>query len=198
MEELQKIRNAAIRGAEIVRQLMNYSGRETEVLELVDVSEIVGDMLELLKVSVSKHAVVETTLRKDLPAVRANSGQLRQVVMNLITNASEAIGNRDGVIRVTTGLVTVRRDSPSAASDELASGNYVQLEVSDTGCGMTREMQAKVFDPFFTTKVAGHGLGLAVVQGIVGSLSGKIRLVSAPGNGTIFQILLPSVEEAQA
>ncbi len=195
VEELQKIRIAAIRGAEIVRQLMIYSGRETEVLELVDVSEIVRDMLDLLKVSVSKHAVLETTFGKNLPTVRANSGQLRQVVMNLITNASEAIGDRDGVIRVTTGLVTVRRDSPVAASDDLASGNFVRLEVSDTGCGMTREMQAKVFDPFFTTKLAGHGLGLAVVQGIVRSLSGRIRVVSALGNGTIFQILLPYVEE---
>jgi PAS domain S-box-containing protein len=195
VEELQKIRGAAIRGAEIVRQLMIYSGRETEVLELADVSEIVRDMLELLKVSVSKHAVLETTLGKNLPAVRANSGQLRQVVMNLITNASEAIGDRDGVIRVTTGLMSVRRDSPAVASDDLASGNYVQLEVSDTGCGMTREMQASIFNPFFTTKLAGHGLGLAVVQGIVRSLKGTIRLVSSPGKGTMFRILLPYVEE---
>ena len=195
VEELQKIRGAAIRGAEIVRQLLIYSGRETEVIELADVSEIVRDMVELLKVSVSKHAVLETALGKNLPAVRANSGQLRQVVMNLISNASEAIGDRDGVIRVTTGLVSVRRESPAVGSDDLASGNYVQLEVSDTGCGMTREMQASIFDPFFTTKLAGHGLGLAVVQGIVRSLKGTIRLVSAPGKGTMFQILLPYVEE---
>jgi CheY-like chemotaxis protein len=152
-------------------------------------------MLELLEVSVSKHAVLETTLGKNLPTVRANSGQLRQIVMNLITNASEAIGDRDGVIRVATGLVTVRRDSPVAGSDDLGSGQYVQLEVSDTGCGMTREMQAKVFDPFFTTKLSGHGLGLAVVQGIVRRLSGTIRVVSAPGKGAIFQLLLPYVEE---
>jgi PAS domain S-box-containing protein len=92
-EELQKIRIAAIRGAEIVRQLMIYSGRESEVLELVDLSEMVRDMLDLLKISVSKHAVVETALGKNLPAVRANAGRLRQVVMNLITNASEAIGD---------------------------------------------------------------------------------------------------------
>jgi signal transduction histidine kinase/CheY-like chemotaxis protein len=195
-EELQRIRIAAIRGAEIVRQLMIYAGQEREVLELVDLSEIVQDMLELLKVSVSKHSVVETALAKDLPVLRANPGQLRQVVMNLITNASEALGDRDGVIRVTTGLVTVSRDSPVAASEHLAEGNYLQLEVSDTGRGMTPEVQAKVFDPFFTTKLAGHGLGLAVVQGIVRSHSGTIRLVSAPGKGTIFQILLPCAEES--
>jgi len=91
--------------------------------------------------------------------------------------------------------VAVSRDLPFGVSERLADGDYLQLEVSDTGRGMTREMQAKVFDPFFSTKLAGHGLGLAVVQGIVRSLSGTIRLVSAPGKGTIFQILLPCAEE---
>jgi len=179
---LQNIRAAAIRGAQIVRQLMIYAGRESEVLELVDVSRIVEDMLELVKVSVSKHVVVETDLAKDLPAVRANPAQIRQVVMNLLTNASDAIGDRDGVIRVTTGQVTPGCDSP------------VVLEVSDTGRGMTPEMQAKVFDPFVTTKSVGHGLGLAVVQGIVWSLHGTIQLLSAPGKGTTFQISLPCEE----
>ena len=194
VEELQKIRDGAIRGAEIVRQLMIYTGQESEVFELVDVSEIVEHMLELLKVSVSKHAALEPDLGKDLPAVRANPAQLRRVVMNLITNASEAIGDRDGVIRVTTKRVTLDWDSPVAAPECLSEGDYVQLEVSDTGRGMTAETQARFFDPFFTTRLAGHGLGLAVVQGIVRSLGGTIRLVSAPGKGTTFQILLPGVE----
>jgi len=194
-EELQKIRAVAIRGAEIVRQLMIYAGQESEVLELVDVSEIVEDMLELLKVSISKHAAVETDLGRNLPAVRANPGQLRQVVMNLITNASEAIGDRDGAIHVTTRRVTVGRDSPAVTSERLPEGDYLQMAVSDTGRGMTAETQARVFDPFFTTKRAGHGLGLAVVQGIVRSLGGAIHLVSAPGKGTTFQTLLPCAEQ---
>jgi len=193
-EELQRIRAATIRGAEIVRQLMIYAGQESQVPELVDISRIVEEMLELLKVSVSKHAAVQTNLGKELPPVRANSGLLRQVVMNLFTNASEAIGDRDGVIRVTTAR-TIGRESPVASSESLAEGDYVQLEVSDTGRGMTPETQARVFDPFFTTKLAGHGLGLAVVQGIVRSLGGAIRLVSAPGKGTIFRVLLPCVKE---
>ena len=102
-EELQKIRAVAIHGAEIVRQLLIYSGQETEVVKLVDVSQIVEDMIELLKISVSKHATLETDLGKHIPGVRANPAQVQQLLMNLIINASEAIGDQDGVIRVTTG-----------------------------------------------------------------------------------------------
>jgi two-component system, chemotaxis family, CheB/CheR fusion protein len=194
-EELRRIRAAAIRGAEIVRQLMIYAGRESESLELVDASQIVEEMLELLRVSVSKHAVVETHLGKDLPAVQANAAQLRQVVMNLIINASEAIGDRDGVIRVTTRIAKVCRNPSRMASEPRAEGDYLQLEISDTGGGMTPETQARVFDPFFTTKATGHGLGLAVVQGIVRSIGGTIRLTSTPGEGTAFQILLPCARQ---
>jgi CheY-like chemotaxis protein len=146
-------------------------------------------MLELLQVSVSKHARLETDLGQDLPAVRATPAQLRQIVMNLVTNASEAIGERDGVIRVATGCVTL--DRTAANSWRLTGGDYLRLEVSDSGCGMPQEAQARVFDPFFTTKSAGHGLGLAVVDGIVRSLRGAIRLTSEPGKGTTFQVLLP-------
>ncbi len=191
--ELIAIRDVAMRGSEIVRQLMIYAGKESAVAELVDFSTIVEEMLELLKVSVSKHAVLEVNLNQDLPPIRANGAQLRQVVMNLVTNASEAVGDRDGVIRVTTKLVKPRPDS-RGGSRRLVEGDWVQLEVSDTGRGMSPETQAKMFDPFFTTKSAGHGLGLAVVQGIVRDLGGSIHLVSDLGKGTTFQILLPCAE----
>ena len=143
-------------------------GEETEALELVDISGIVEDMLELLKVSVSKHVRVETNLGKQLPAVRANPSQIRQIVMNLFYNASEAIGDRDGVIRVTTRQVTIGPDSSLATSERVAEGVYVQLEVSDTGRGMTPEMQARIFEPFFSTKQgAATAWGSPTVQGIV-------------------------------
>jgi len=190
---LKAIRNVALRGSEIVRELMVYAGKETAVVGLVDISQIVEEMLELLKVSVSKHAVVEANLGKDLRPVRANAAQLRQIVMNLITNASEAIGDRDGVICVSTSRVTVGRNS-GAKSDHLADGDYLQVEVTDTGRGMSLETQAKVFDPFFTTKSAGRGLGLAVVEGIVRGLGGSIQLLSVLGKGTTFRILLPFAE----
>jgi two-component system, cell cycle sensor histidine kinase and response regulator CckA len=102
---------------------MIYAGKENGSLALVDVSRIVREMLELLKLSVSKHAALQTDLREDLPAVRANPAQLRQVVMNLVTNASEAIGDRDGVIRVTTSCVRVAQQSCGEISDRAADGD---------------------------------------------------------------------------
>jgi PAS domain S-box-containing protein len=194
-EELKSIRDVALRGSEIVRQLMIYAGKETEVDELADLSKIVEEMLALLKVSVSKHAVVTADLGQDLPATRASAAQLRQIVMNLVTNASDAIGDRDGAISVVTSRVSLTCEL-THASEPLSAGNYLVLEVSDTGCGMSREIQDRVFDPFFTTKSGGRGLGLAVVAGIVRGLGGAIRLTSEPGKGTSFQVFLPCAEPA--
>ena len=175
---------------------MIYAGKESG--EPVDVSEIVERMLELLKVSVSKHARLETDLGLDLPAVRANAAQIGQIVMNLVTNASEAMGDHDGVLRVTTRCVNVGPKSSKAISHELTEGDYLQLEVSDNGCGISQETQARMFDPFFSTKSVGRGLGLAVVRGIVRDLGGAINLASEPGHGTTFQILLPCAETTSA
>ena len=190
------IGDVATRGSEIVRQLMIYAGNESGALEPVDVTSLVTEMLELLKVAVSKHAALKTSLAQDLPRVRANSAQIRQVVMNLVTNASEAIGDRDGVIRVTTGRLGVGSGSnPLEAVKNLPEGDYVWLEVSDTGCGMTPETQRRAFDPFFTTKFAGRGMGLAMVQRIVRGLGGVIHVVSSPGNGSSIQVVLPCIAE---
>jgi PAS domain S-box-containing protein len=192
--ELQGIRECAIRGAEIVRQLMFYSGKESDTSELVDVSRIVEEMLNLLRVSISKRATVATDLGKSLPSLRANPSQVRQIVMNLITNASEAIGDREGVIRIKTSRVTVSPDRFQTATEHLEAGDFLRLDVSDTGCGIPLEAQARVFDPFFTTKADGRGLGLAVVHGIVGGLGGTICLESEVGKGTTFQITMPCAE----
>ena len=192
-EELRIIRDVALRGSEIVGELMIYAGKETVDLGPIDVSQIVTDMRGLLKVSVSKHAMLETHLSQDLPAVQANAAQLRQIVLNLVTNASDAIGEQDGMIFVRTEYVKVNLGSETI-SGSLAPGNYVLLEISDTGRGMPLEMQAKIFDPFFTTKSAGHGLGLAVVRGIVHGVNGVIQVKSEPGKGATFQIYMPCDE----
>jgi PAS domain S-box-containing protein len=190
-DELRQIRAGAIRGSEIVRQLMIYAGKERGTLEQVDVSSLVREMLELLKVSISKHAVLKTNLGERLPAVLGNPAQIRQVIMNLVTNASEAIGERDGVIRVLTERVKIGAGPNGFEARNLSEGDYLRLEVSDTGCGMTPQTQRKVFDPFFTTKFAGRGMGLAVVQRIVRQLGGAIQIASSVGEGTSVQIVLP-------
>jgi two-component system cell cycle sensor histidine kinase/response regulator CckA len=134
--------------------------------------------------------VLKTDLSKELPAVLGNAPQLRQVLMNLIINASEAIGEQDAEISITTTSVS-GQDISTANGTTATEGSHVRLQVSDTGCGMTEEVRARVFDPFFSTKFPGRGLGLAVVQGIVRDHGGAINLVSAPGQGTTFEVILP-------
>ena len=188
-EELQGIRTTAIRGAEIVRQLMIHAGNETPVSELLDLSVLVHEMLQLLKVSIPRRANLKTHLRMDLPPLWGNAAQLRQLIMNLVINAGEAIGEREGEIRIATALAAGRPAMLNAAN--LPEGDYLQLEVADSGCGMTPEVQARMFDPFFTTKQVGRGLGLAAIQGIIRGHGGAISVVSAAGRGSRFVILLP-------
>ena len=192
-EPLESIRVVATRGADIVRQLMLYAGQEDQDPELVDVSRLAAETVQLLRLIVAKQVVLAVDLGEDAGAVRANPAQLRQVLMNLVINAAEAIGDCNPVIRIGTARVAVCRDSEPGIAGSLPDGDYVRLEVSDQGCGMSPETQARVFDPFFTTKAAGRGLGLAVVQGILRGLGGTIDLTSALGRGTTFRILLPRV-----
>jgi PAS domain S-box-containing protein len=190
-EQLWAIRDISTRGSEIVRELMAYTGKESQVLGPVDLSHTLDGMIKLLEVSISKHAKLQANSGKDVPAVWASGAQLQRIIMNLVTNASEALGGKDGVIRLTTERLTVNANGSWARREGLSAGDYVQLEVSDTGAGISPETQARVFDPFFTTKSAGRGLGLSVTQGIVRSLHGGIQLRSELGKGTTFQVLLP-------
>jgi two-component system, cell cycle sensor histidine kinase and response regulator CckA len=200
-EKIQMIKDSAIRGSEIVRELMVYAGKdEQNSIEALDLSRLVEHMLELLKVSISKHAVLKTDLGKGLPFVPGNASRMRQVVMNLVINASEAIGEKDGVITVTTAH---EKDNDGSGGSPQASvfdqqGNYVALEVTDTGSGMTEATKTRIFDPFFSTKFAGRGMGLAVVSSIVRDHSGSIQVASTAGVGTTFRVLLPCVEKGPA
>jgi PAS domain S-box-containing protein len=189
-EQLDAIRDVALRGSEIVRELMIYAGKAG----MVDVSYLIQKMLPLFRVSVSKHAALEIDLDKELRGVLANDTQIRQIMLNLVTNASEAVGDRDGTIRVTTEWVTV--DEATAIARGVAAGDYLRLTVADTGRGMSRETQARVFEPFFSTKSTGRGIGLAVVHGIVRTLGGIILVTSEPDKGAVFQISLPISEAA--
>jgi PAS domain S-box-containing protein len=195
-QELDAIREVALRGSDIVRQLMIYAGKESDVPEFIDISKTVEEMYGLLKSAISKRAALVTDLSDHLPAVKAHTAQLRQVLMNLVVNASDAITDSAGVIRVTTERVTLGPAHADGATEDLPEGDYVQLKVSDTGSGMSRDVQARIFDPFFSTRSAGRGLGLPVIHGIVRGLRGAIRVQSEVGKGTTFQILLPSERTA--
>jgi PAS domain S-box-containing protein len=191
LEEIQRIKTVAFRASEIVRELMVYSGQETAQFEPVRIPQLVQEMIELLKVSISKHATLRTSFQKDLPPIRGHASEIRQIVMNLIINASEAIGETHGAIVVAASRVTGGKELAPCSAVELHPGDYVRLDVSDTGHGMTAEQSRRIFDPFFTTKFAGRGLGLAVVDGAVRAHDGAINVLSAPGQGTTFQVFLP-------
>ncbi len=195
VEEIRRIKAVAIRGAEIVRQLMIYSGQDKAILERLDVSQLVEEMLALLNVSISKHVALRTDLPENLPSVWGNAPQIRQMVMNLVINASEAIGEEDGLICVTTSWEREHDLAPRTLTNR-PKGDCLRLEISDTGPGMTTEVRAKIFDPFYTTKFAGRGLGLAVVQAIVRDHGGAIELSTTSGHGTAFQIHLPCAGNA--
>ena len=186
--------STARRATELTRQMLAYSGRGTFVVEPLDLSALVQNTAQLIRVSISKKCALQCNLKEGLPAIEADASQIRQVVMNLIINASEALGDRDGDIVVTTGNGYFDRTALAGADfdQDLPEGEYVWIEVEDTGVGMSDETRAKVFDPFFTTKFTGRGLGLAAVLGIMRGHRGSIFTRSAPGRGTTFKVLFPA------
>jgi PAS domain S-box-containing protein len=190
-EELLRIKAAADLGARIVREVMIFGGKDTPSLEPVDCALLIREMSRVLKLAISKSAILRTELAGDLGIVRGNPAQLQQLIMNLVINASQAIGDREGEICVRAKMLTPEHRTASEIGANLPDGDYVQLEVADTGPGMTDEIMARIFDPFFTTKPEGRGLGLAVAQGVARAHGGVMRVLSAPGRGTTFQVLLP-------
>ncbi|HEY3490147.1 MAG TPA: ATP-binding protein [Candidatus Deferrimicrobiaceae bacterium] len=193
---LQRIDAAATRAADLTNQMLAYSGKGRFVVEPINLSRLVEEMGHLLTTVISKRAHLKFNLAAPLPHVEADATQLRQVVMNLITNASDALDDSNGVITVTTGTIDVDRSylAGNYLDEQLAPGGYAFVEVSDTGCGMDRETQARIFDPFFTTKHTGRGLGLAAALGIVRSHKGGLRVYSEPGRGTTFKVLFPAID----
>jgi PAS domain S-box-containing protein len=194
-ERIEAITAAAKRAAELCDHMLAYSGKGTFVIEPVSLNEVVEETTQLLKTTISRKAVVERDLDENLPRIPGDITQLRQVIINLITNASEAIGDEDGVIRITTSLRRCDRRYLDSISihEELAEGDYACIEVSDTGCGIDQATRERLFEPFFTTKFAGRGLGLASVLGILRAHRGAVALQSEPGQGTRFRVLLPAM-----
>ncbi len=193
---LEQIRDAALSAAELTNQMLAYSGRGHFVVRPVSVNAVVDDISHLLSASITKKARLQYDLATNLPPVLGDVAQMQQVVMNLITNASDALGERRGRIRVRTGIECV--DGTVAdlhGPAPLDPGIYVFLEVSDDGCGMDSETRSRLFEPFYTTKATGRGLGLSAVQGIVRGHRGGIVLNSVPGAGTTIRVLIPRTEQ---
>jgi PAS domain S-box-containing protein len=195
---LEQIEKAAVRAADLCKQMLAYSGRGRFIVERLALNAVIEDTLQLLNLSISKNTVLKLHLTQPLPAISADATQLRQLIMNLVINASEALEGRSGVISLTTGVARVNPEylSRMQFTDKLPMGDYIFLEVSDNGSGMTKETLARIFDPFFTTKFSGRGLGLSAVLGIVRGHRGGLKVYSEPGRGTTFKILFPIVEGA--
>jgi PAS domain S-box-containing protein len=199
-EPLEEVVRATIRAADLTRQMLAYSGKGAFVIRHLDLSREVRELATLLRTAISKQATLVWELASDLPAVNADATQVRQIVMNLITNASDALRDTEGTITLRTGIAQPEElndtgtglSVPEQDSLRDAAARYVFLEVSDTGAGMTPDTLHRIFDPFFSTKFAGRGLGLAAVMGIVRSHQGLIRIRTEPGRGTSFRVLFPA------
>jgi PAS domain S-box-containing protein len=194
---LEQIEKASERANELCRQMLAYSGKGRFTVKTIDLSALVEEMVHMVEMALSKKAELSLSLGRDLSGIDADDTQVRQIVMNLVTNASEAIGDRVGTISVTTGSAECTEEylSGTYLDESLPEGEYVFVEVSDSGCGMDQETLGKIFDPFFTTKFSGRGLGLAAVLGIVRGHRAAIRVESEPERGTNVRVLFPASEE---
>jgi PAS domain S-box-containing protein len=192
----REIVSASERAADLTRQLLAYAGKGRFVLERIDLSQLVREIEPLIHTSIPKMVDIQLDLGAGLPSIEADPGQIQQLVMNLIINGAEAIGEGNpGAVVIRTEArdldeEEIRREFPN---DQLSPGCYVGIEVRDTGSGMDEATRSKIFDPFFTTKFQGRGLGLAAVSGIVRAQKGAIRVYSSPGHGSSFQVLFPAV-----
>ncbi len=195
---VERIERAALRASELTAQMLAYSGRGRFIAAPARLDELAGEVRELLGSVIPRSITVTLDFARTIPPVAGDPSQLRQVIMNLLTNAADAIGDAPGHIHVSAGTRTITPGEPEtvtqAGTPGLSAGEYVWLEVRDDGAGMDAETQGRIFDPFFSTKPAGRGLGLAAALGIVRSHGGRILVASEPGAGSTFTLLFPAVQ----
>ncbi len=180
--------------ANLTRQLLAYAGKGRFIIEPVDLSDLVRQISALLQTSIPKNVQLRLELAENLPCVEADLAQMQQVLMNLVINGAEAIGEQQGTVLITTGVQRVDQDYISSVlvPAQIEPGDYILVQVHDTGCGMSQDTIDRIFDPFFTTKFTGRGLGLAAVLGIVRGHNGAIKVYSTVGQGTTFKLLFPT------
>ena len=191
---LDNMERTVHRATNLTRQMLAYSGKGRFLVGPVDLNQAVEEMSHLLGVSISKKVALRYNLQSNLPVLMGEATQIQQVIMNLVTNASEALGDEEGIVSIRTGTQTygaedLARDFPDQGVEP---GPFLTMEVADNGQGMTPEVQARIFEPFFTTKFTGRGLGLSAMQGIVRGHHGGIRVYSEPGKGSTFKLIFPA------
>lgn len=199
-QHVDKALNASERAAELTKQMLDYSGRGTFDIQPIQLNQLIRENVHLLTAVIPKNVTVQLSLDDFLPLFNGDPGQVQQVVMNLILNAADAIGENPGKITISTYITPITSQDDNywiRTNKPLIPGNYITLRVQDNGSGMDNETLSKIFDPFFTTKFTGRGLGLAASIGIVRGHQGGLQVSSQLGNGTTFEILFPVTEEPQ-
>jgi len=196
---LDNAEKTILKASDLTRQMLAYSGRGSFVVKPNSLNRIIQEMAELLKVSISKKVDLVLELSPDGPRIISDAAQIQQVVMNLVTNAADAIGEGVGAIVIRSAAESIgAHQVPSAQPGQfLPAGDYVRLEVQDDGCGMPPEVLDRIFDPFFTTKMTGRGLGLSAMLGILRAHQAGIRIQSQPGMGTRFSLFFPAAEAGE-
>ncbi|WP_198559811.1 response regulator [Colwellia sp. 12G3] len=200
---IESVKKSTVLAAELAQQMLAYSGKSPFTKTPIHINPFIEDMIHLLRISISKNAVIKLNLAESLPVIDVDKTQLRQIIMNLVINASDAISKKSGVIAISTGLMYCDKEYfdstelsswKSPTTNQPNSDAYLFIEVSDSGCGINKNSLNQIFDPFFTTKFTGRGLGLAAVLGIIRAHKGTIKVYSEENIGTTFKILLPQSE----
>ncbi|HBC57966.1 MAG TPA: hypothetical protein DCZ03_12435 [Gammaproteobacteria bacterium] len=193
LNNLKEIESTARIAADLCRQMLAYSGKGKFVVQPIDLNSVISEMEQLLAISTSKNTVLKFQFSEELPLMEGDASQISQIILNLVMNASEAIGTKSGIISITTGAMYCDTNyfRTNQVDFNTEPGTYLYLEIADTGSGMDPETVERIFDPFFSTKFTGRGLGLAAVLGIVKGHSGNIKVYSEPGKGTTFKLLFP-------
>lgn len=196
---LKKIQKATHRGSDITKQMLSYTGHGKVNMEEINLLSLIEEMHQFIEISISNKCIFKYEIEENLPVIQGDAGQIRQVIINLIMNASEAIENNSGTITLKAGKILCNETylCKNYPEEHLLPGTYMYLDVSDTGCGIPEEIQSKIFDPFFTTKFLGRGLGLAAVHGIIRVHRGAIKVFSKIGRGTTMRLLLPALRYVQ-